>query len=214
MQLAPNDAYTSHVPPPTFPKRATVLIPIWISAALVFVGSGAFLSAPAPILPLTVVMLTIVAVWSALSNEEGRRWADSVSPARLALFHTWRLVPGVVFLYLYAHGWLPRGFAVPGGVGDIAVALTAPLAAWAAGRTERAARVSYLAWNALGFLDLVHVGRAGAGLTLADPASTHLRRVLPLGLLPTFAVPLTFAVHVLAFRRYMQKKFEQPLKQP
>jgi hypothetical protein len=214
MQLAPNDAYTSNVAPPAFPKRATVLVPLWLSAALVVVGSGAFARAPAPVLPLTVVMLTILALWSALSDEEGRRWSDSASPARLALFHAWRLVPGIVFLYLYAHGWLPRGFAVPGGIGDIAVALTAPLAAWAAGRREPAARASYLAWNVFGFLDLVNVVRAGAVLTLADPAPMHLLRVLPLGLLPTFAVPLTFAAHVLAFRRYMQKKLEQPLKQP
>jgi hypothetical protein len=213
MQLAPDDAHTSNVPP-AFPRRATVLLPLWLSVALVVVGSGAFTHAPPPVLPLTVIGLTVLTLWAALSDDDGRRWTDSVSLARLALFHAWRLVPGIVFLYLYAHGWLPRGFAVPGGVGDIAVAVTAPLAAWAAGRKERAAQASYLAWNVFGLLDLANVVRAAAVLSLADPGSMLLLRVLPLGLLPTFAVPLTFAVHVLALRRYWQKKFMQPLKQP
>jgi hypothetical protein len=213
MQLAQNDAYTSNVSP-AFPKRMIILIPLWLSAALVIVGSGAFARTPAPMLPMTIVMLTLVTLWSALSSKDGRRWADTVSLAGLALFHSWRLVPGVAFLYLYAHGWLPRPFAVPGGIGDIAVALTAPLAAWASGRKERAAQAGYFVWNVLGFLDLANVVRAAAALTLGDPHSMYLLRVLPLGLLPTFAVPITLAAHVLAFRRYMQWKFVQPLKQP
>ncbi len=214
MPLAPNDAYTSHVPPPAFPRRATVLLPLWLSAALVLVGAGALAHAPAPVLPLSVVLLTIATLWSVLSSDEGRRWADAIPPARLALFHVWRLAPGIAFLVLYGHGWLPRGFAVPGGVGDVAVALTAPLAAWAAGRPGRRGQAAYLVWNVLGFLDLANVVRAAAVLTLADPASMHLLRVLPLGLLPTFAVPLTFAAHLLALRGYWQKKFMHPLKHP
>jgi hypothetical protein len=213
MQLAPNDAYTSNIPP-AFPRRATVFLPLWLSAALVLVGAGALAHGPAPVLPLTIVLLTIATLWSLLSNEEGRRWADAIPPARLALFHVWRLAPGIAFLVLYGHGWLPEGFAVPGGVGDIAVALTAPLAAWAAGRSGRAARTAYLVWNVLAFLDLANAVRAAAVLTRADPASMHLLRVLPLGLLPAFAVPLTFAAHLLAFRSYWQTKFTQPLKHP
>ena len=194
-----------------------MLIPLWLSAALVLVGAGALAHAPAPVLPLTIVLLTVATLWSVLSSEEGRRWADAIPPARLALFHVWRLAPGIAFLFLYGHGWLPRDFAVPGGVGDIAVALTAPLAAWAAGRSGRGAQTAYLVWNVFGFLDLANVVRAAAVLTAADPASMHLLRVLPLGLLPAFAVPLTFAAHVLALRGlrgYWQKKFMHPLKHP
>jgi hypothetical protein len=34
----------------------------------------------------------------------------------------------------------------------------------------------------------------------------HLLRELPLGLLPTFAVPLTFAAHAIALRRALAQK--------
>ena len=170
MQLAPNDAYTSNVPPPAFPRRATVLLPAVALGRARPRGRGR----PRPTRPRRCCRSpssysTIATLWSVLSSEEGRRWADAIPPARLALFHVWRLAPGIAFLVLYGHGWLPRGFAVPGGVGDVAVALSAPLAAWAAGRPGRSGQTAYLVWNVLGFLDLANVVRAAAVLTLADP---------------------------------------------
>jgi hypothetical protein len=202
MQLADNDAYTSNVSgSPLFPGRAQLLLGLWLSGALWVVGSGAFARAPAAVLPLTVGGLTALSLGAVLSDREGRPWADAVSRGRLAWFHAWRAVPGGAFLVLYAHGSLPWGFAVPGGVGDLAIALTAPIAAWASRRTDTRARLGYLAWNALGFLDLANVVREGALHTRIDPASMHLLRELPLGLLPAFAVPLTFAAHALAVRR-------------
>jgi hypothetical protein len=202
MQLVHNDAYTSHTGSrPIFPRRALALLSLWLFGAVVAVASGAFARAPAPVLPLTVVGLTAVSVGALLADRAGRAWADTVSKASLAWFHVWRAAPGAAFLVLYAHGSLPWGFAVPGGMGDLAIALTAPLAAWAAGRNDRGARRGYLAWNVLGFLDLANVVREAVQHTLADPGSMHLLRELPLGLLPTFAVPLSFAAHALALRR-------------
>jgi hypothetical protein len=177
------------------------LVGLWLLGALAFVGSGAFAKAPAAALPLTVVALTVLCLGALLSGSEGRVWADAVSPGRLAWFHAWRAVPGAAFLVLYARGELPWGFAIPGGIGDIAIALSAPIAAWASRRGDAWGRRAYLAWNALGFLDLANVVREGAVHALADPASMHLLRELPLGLLPAFAVPITFAAHALAFRR-------------
>lgn len=203
MQLANNDAYTSNVGTGTaFPRKALALLSVWLCAAFAAVASGAFASAPAPVLPLTVAVMTALSLGAVLAQREGRAWADAVSKASLAWFHVWRAAPGVAFLVLYARGSLPWGFAVPGGVGDLAIALTAPLAARAAGRSDRAARRGYLAWNVLGLLDLVNVVREGALHTRIDPTSMHLLRELPLGLLPAFAVPLAFAAHALALRRH------------
>lgn len=202
MQLVQDDAYTSNHPRSALlPRKMLALVGLWLTGALAFVGSGAFARAPAAALPLAVVSLTALCLGALLADREGRLWVDYVSPGRLAWFHAWRAVPGAAFLLLYAAGELPWGFAVPGGIGDVAIALTAPVAAWASRRSDARARWAYLGWNALGFLDLANVVREGAVHTLADPASMHLLRLLPLGLLPTFAVPVTFAVHVLAFRR-------------
>jgi hypothetical protein len=54
--------------------------------------------------------------------------ADPGTPARLALPQTLRVV-GVAFLVVLALGKLPAGFAIPAGLGDIAVGVAAPLVA-------------------------------------------------------------------------------------
>jgi hypothetical protein len=202
MQLVDNDAYTSTTTAAAaLPRGATVVLVAWSAAAAAVVGSGAFARAPAAVLPGTIAALTALTLAAVLVTAEGRRWADRASLAGLALFHAWRVVPGVAFLVLLTQGALLWAFAGPGGVGDVAVAVTAPLAAWAAKRPGRGARAGYAVWSALGFADLANVVVHGALCTRADPASMHLLRELPLGLLPTFAVPLTFAAHILAFRR-------------
>jgi hypothetical protein len=173
-------------------------IAAWGAVATAVVGSGLFARAPAPVLPGTIVALTVASLVALAAWPAGRAWAARLPLDRLAWFHAWRLAPGAAFLWLLGRGELPAEFAGPGGVGDIAVALTAPLAAWLATRNSAGARVGYLVWTALGTIDLANVVRAGAHASLTEPSSMHLLRELPLGLLPTFAVPITFAAHALA----------------
>jgi hypothetical protein len=185
-------------------KEALAILPLWLVAAVVVTASGRLARAPAEILPLSVVGLTLLTLAGVLGTPFGRRWAAQASLARLAWFHAWRIVPGAAFLVLYARGQLPWLFAVPGGVGDILIGVSAPVAAWAATRPGRAARAGYVVWSVLGFVDLAGVVRAAFVCTRNDPASMNLLRELPLGLLPTFLVPLTFAVHVLIFYRLIR----------
>jgi len=92
---------------------------------------------------------------------------------------------------------LPYAFAVPGGLGDIAVAiLPTLLLLWGPPRDARR-RAAYLAWNALGLVDILFVVVTAARLGLADPASMAALLRLPLSLLPTFLVPLIIASHVI-----------------
>jgi hypothetical protein len=200
MQHVHNDAYTSNaLRASTFPRVAKALVAIWLAAALLAVTSGTLGGAPVLVLPASVVGLTALTLAAVFSSRQGRDWVQTVSLGRLAWFHAWRLVPGAAFLVLHARGALPWGFAVPGGIGDMAIAVSAPVAAWAATHHGRAARASFVFWNALGLVDLASVVRAAFVLSRASPASMHLLRELPLGLLPTFAVPLTLAAHVVAF---------------
>src|SRR5207302_9377800 len=104
-------------------------------------------------------------------------------------------VPGAAFLGLSQYGLLPWQFAVVGGIGDIVVGLLAPAAAMAARSKAQLARAAVLFFSVVGFVDLAFVLRGAYASTLADPSSMHLIRALPLGLLPTFAVPLMLAAH-------------------
>jgi hypothetical protein len=114
-------------------------------------------------------------------------------------------VVGAVFLILLATGDLPAVFALPAGLGDVAVGVAAPFVA------RRLARdpgwSGAVAFNWLGLLDLVVA--VGVGF-LAAPGplqvidvspSTVPLTVLPLTLIPTVGVPLAAALHLLTLNR-------------
>jgi hypothetical protein len=170
---------------------------VWLAAALLASGSGvvARLRPPAPqILLLALTAALLVSFWTAW-----REWARAVDLRALVLVHVTRLV-GFYFLALYGRGELPYAFAVPGGIGDITVALTAlALAAWM--RPGRRVRGPLLAWNVFGLADITMVVVTAARLAMADPGSMGALLRLPLSLLPTFLVPIIIATHVLIFAR-------------
>ena len=126
--------------------------------------------------------------------------ADPGTPARLALPHTLRVV-GVLFLIVMAQGHLPAAFALPAGLGDIAIGVTAPFVARQLARgTGRAGAVRF---NVLGILDLVVAASIGFllfGLVEVTPSTAPLR-LLPLALIPATPVPLALALHIVSLRQ-------------
>jgi hypothetical protein len=80
----------------------------------------------------------------------------------------WRFA-GLGFLALNTHGVLPGLFTWPAGLGDIAIAATAPWMMVALLRQPRfAASKAFAAWNVIGILDLVvAVGTGALGSALA-----------------------------------------------
>src|SRR5262249_44425760 len=84
-----------------------------------------------------------------------RAWAESLDLPLLTSLQAWR-VAGFVFLVLYSAGSLPGSFALPAGLGDLAVALSAPfVAGYLAVHRYLPARRFYLGWTAFGILDLL-----------------------------------------------------------
>ena len=126
--------------------------------------------------------------------------ADSGTPARLALPHTLRIV-GVLFLILMAQGRLPAAFALPAGLGDIAIGLAAPFVARRLARGD--GRAGAVRFNVLGILDLIVAGSLGFLLLdlIRVTPSTEPLTLLPLALVPTTAVPLAVALHIVSLRR-------------
>jgi hypothetical protein len=122
------------------------------------------------------------------------------SLARLTLPHTIRVV-GVLFLLVMALGHLPPAFALPAGLGDVAVGLAAPTIARRLTRGDRKGAVRF---HLLGILDLVVAIGIGylAGLGPYRPLditpTTEPLSLLPLALVATVAVPTALALHVVA----------------
>lgn len=182
------------------PRAVTALLVAWLVLAVVAGAAGwvAQLRPPMPQLVLFGVTATILALGAAWPTL--RRWALTVDPRWLVAFHLTRFVGGY-FLVLYGRGELPYGFAVPGGIGDLVVALSAVALLLGVSPHTRRGRIAYLVWNVVGLIDILGVVASAAREGLRDPASLDALLRLPLSLLPTFVVPLIIATHLLLFVR-------------
>lgn len=130
--------------------------------------------------------------------------ADRYAVAGLTVPHAVRVV-GVVFIVAAALGHLPWLFAVPAGLGDFAVGVTAPGVARRLARDPGASGATR--FHLLGIVDLVVALTLGflCGLgpvhIIPIPPSTVPLSELPLALIPLVAVPTAIALHVAALLR-------------
>lgn len=177
---------------------AAVIFGGWLAASAVIADHGWYDRplAHGPWLPVAVAGFLGMLLALSRTPAVARALAAPGMASRLLRPHSFR-VEGAVFLLYLALGHLPALFALPAGLGDIATALAAPLAArrLASGTGRRAA----LWFNAFGLTDLVLALALGAltafGLLHVTPSGAPILG-LPLALIPTVGVPLLFALHI------------------
>ncbi|MFC7546792.1 hypothetical protein [Plantactinospora sp. GCM10030261] len=206
--------------PLTRPSRTPMLAAAvtigWFGTAFLASALGAFRTAPGapPVALATAALAPPLAVLAlALGSSRFRTWARGLDLRFLTLLQTWR-VGGLAFLALLAVDALPAAFALPAGLGDVAIGLTAPLvAAFVVGRSSRL----FVAWTAFGVADLVAAVTLGA-LYAADPVglrhsevSTELMTALPMSLIPVFGVPITLVAHTLSLIKLAGSADPHPL---
>lgn len=150
------------------------------------------------IVPLAAALLvTRVPVLSRILAQPDALW-------RFTMPQIFRTV-GVTFLVVMALGGLPAVFALPAGLGDIAIGVEAVFVARNLRRGVAGRRAVW--FNILGIVDLVvalGIGFAAApGLArvLVVSPTTETISLLPLVLIPTTVVPLAVALHVLSLRK-------------
>jgi hypothetical protein len=175
----------------------------WLVISGLLAGAGVYRLDPGEVVPwfLVAVAGTLIALLPATRIPiVSRILADPGTPARLALPHTLRVV-GVLFLVLMAQGHLPATFALPAGLGDIAIGVAAPFVARRLASDR--GRAGAVRFNVLGILDLIVAGVIGFLLLgpIEVTPSTEPLTLLPLALIPTAAVPLAVALHVVSLRR-------------
>jgi hypothetical protein len=109
---------------------------------------------------------------------------------------------GVAFLVAMALGRLPAVFALPAGLGDIAIGIEAAFVARALRRGTALRRTVWL--NILGLADLVvafgiaYAAAPGPARLLFVWPTTEAISTLPLVLIPTAVAPLAVTLHVLS----------------
>ena len=184
---------------------AAALLGGWVVVSGLLAGAGVYSQDPGEVVPWILVAFAVFLVALLLATQiplVSRILADPGTPARLALPHTLRVV-GVLFLIAMAQDHLPAAFALPAGLGDIAIGLAAPFVALQLARgTGRTAAVRF---NVLGILDLAVAVSIAFLLGPFGPfevmPSTAPLRLLPLALIPTVAVPLAIALNIVSLRR-------------
>jgi hypothetical protein len=180
---------------------------IWIVVSAVLAGSGAYRQSTTqtrPWIGVAAGAALAVALLAARHPAVRRTLTDPGADARLTWPHTFRVV-GVVFGIAMLLGKLPAVFAVPAGLGDIAVGLAAPFIARRLARGDRRGAVLF---HTLGLVDLlvaVSIGflaALGPARLLDVSPSTQSIALLPLVLVPTTAVPLLIGLHLVSLARF------------
>ncbi len=188
-------------------RLTALLLAAWLATSItasklmVFhAGSKYAVAAPAPLGLAVLLPIALFALWFAASRGF-REFALALNPFTLTLVQTWR-IGGITFVVLAGFRFLPALFALPAGWGDFFIGVTAPLVALYFTRPDR--KNSFIAWQVLGMIDLVDAITLGV-LSSPTPAgilhpavSTDAMTVLPLSLIPTFAVPLLLILHFIS----------------
>jgi hypothetical protein len=185
-----------------------IILFAWLALALLLGWQGIFrpaLDQQVPYIALAISIPTLVGALFIRRSNEVREIIAAVPQSQLVAFQFYRVLGGVTFLVLYAAGQLPGIFALPAGLGDVTVGLTALMVGARAARSDNDQLVTL--WNWLGISDLVIAVATGF---LSAPSrfqifSLDAPNVLigsfPLVMVPIFAVPLSIVLHLASLNK-------------
>lgn len=178
---------------------------LWVAAVMYLSRQGFFAAGgdvTVPMLPFAIVPPVVIALLLLSRWPTFRKVIDAAPLSWLVGVQFYRVLGGV-FLALWAGGSLPGEFALPAGVGDVAVGVIAvPVAIIIAAGFSMARRAAY-AWNIFGILDLVvavgtgFLSSPGRLQQLALDNPSVLVTQYPLVMIPAFAVPVSLILHGL-----------------
>jgi hypothetical protein len=190
-------------------RGVAVVLVLWLAGAFVVSAAGLLENTDPTRPPLGIgvsvlLPLAVFPVWYALSGRF-REWVRSLDPARLVGLQLYRVLGGV-FVIVFFLGALPAGFALPAGLGDVAIGIAAPFVARQLASGARQGRRNAVIWCVLGLADLVIAVTLGvlmspsavgvlAGEVTAAPVTS-----LPLSLIPIYLVPVSVLLHVATLR--------------
>ncbi len=132
----------------------------------------------------------------------------------LVAVHTWR-IGGIAFLWGMTQGLLDPAFAIPAGVGDILIGVTAIPFAIFLWKGYSWSKYALVVWNVLGIADLVNAVTLGV-ITNPD-FRTSTMATFPWILVPTVAVPSALVLHGIVLyrlRNWVPTRYHQKLEEP
>lgn len=201
-----------------FTEGAVTVLAAWLVAAIVLAIMGVYASSPQqlPTVEYGLLVPIVVGLFLMFGYRPVRELFGIASQSWLVGVQTYRAL-GAIFLILYAAARLPGEFALPAGVGDVAIGVTAPFVAVAYGRNPAKNRWVVWLWNLLGLFDLV-IAVASGVLTSPSPIQ-HLAldrpnvliSMFPLVLIPTYLVPISILLHIASLDKLMRRESAKEL---
>jgi hypothetical protein len=191
--------------------RAAILAGIalagWAVTVTVLGLRGAFVQADSEsIPPIGMVLLAAFVVMGTAFRASASLRSLFRNQQHLIRLNVWRL-EGAVFLLLMLDGQMPALWALPAGIGDLVVGTTA---FWVARRLPTpSGKGTAVVFHLWGLVDLVVA--VGLGMTTSPGPlqifqtvpTSELIMHFPLVLVPTFLVPLAFALHVISLTQLL-----------
>lgn len=185
----------------------------WSAAAFWLGLIGAYVAAPnsIPTIEFGIMAPIALGIGAYLAVPSVREVVRRLPHAWLIGLQLYR-AGGAIFIVLWSLGLLPGIFALPAGIGDVLIGVTAPFVALGYARSGGKARTAVLAWNLLGLLDLT-IALTGGFLTtpsrfqmFAFDAPNLLVTQFPLVIIPTFIVPLSILLHLASLAKLASKQ--------
>jgi hypothetical protein len=187
---------------------SALFIGLWLILAFTLAARGFFAGGGADAMPRIAyaVLPLLIGYLAYLTIPSVRAVADEIPLHRTIGFQVYRAA-GFVFLAAWMLGALPGAFALPAGLGDMAIGLSAPLVASLVRRGAPNARGAAILWNVLGIADLVVAVTMGV---LTSPGPLHQPALgptnfaitmMPLVLIPIIPVPLSLVAHLVDLHR-------------
>ena len=131
------------------------------------------------------------------SKKQNQRYNKTTTSLLIAI-QTYR-IGGVFFLWGMTQGLLDPAFAIPAGVGDILIGVTAIPFAIFLWKGYSWSKYAVVVWSVLGIADLVNAVTLGQITSSGPIISTMLN--FPLILFPTMPVLAALALHLITLYR-------------
>ena len=135
---------------------------------------------------------------------------DKITSLLIAV-NTWR-IGGIAFLWGMTQGLLDPAFAIPAGIGDILIGVTAIPFAIFLWKGYSWSKYAVIVWSVLGIADLVNA--VTLGLITNPDFSTSTMVTFPWILVPTVAVPTALVLHVITLYRLRKWVPKQEHRKP
>jgi hypothetical protein len=175
-------------------QKVTLIVTLW-GLATFFLGYFAvFSKIPRPLFGVAVFIIIAFLLLLYFRNKNFRLFSDGIPLRSIALFHSWRIFAGWLFLSFSSQ--LPAAFINDAAYGDIISGFLG-LSVIIFGQT----RLNYYIFNIIGLLDLILA--LGTGLYLIRMGNAQMANItlLPLIMIPLFGVPILVYTHIISLLR-------------